>query len=194
MTPEKRARLEAALANGDEPTHKGANGKAMYVGGIMLANASGDLTPEGRVWIELGGDDPYRYRGEVHTSGTGQTKHVMENGKRVNLMKLRPGPNGPDWHPTKKGRLRFKPMNRFEVRIPAIGHAKDNHTFEDVVIITDQMLTANSAAYDRKLDTTEDLRNMFRYTHTRAVRDHKTQTAFILEALQAYAANRYPNE
>jgi hypothetical protein len=80
VTPEKRARLEAALANGDEPTHKGPDGKAMYVGGIMLANAKGDLTPAGRVWIELGGDEPYRYRGEVFTSADGRIE--VRHGQR----------------------------------------------------------------------------------------------------------------
>ena len=89
VTPERRARLAAALANGDEPTHKGTRGKAMYVDGIMLANGSGDLTPAGRVWIELGGDDPYRYRGDIHTSGTGkgrrgqrQPRNAYENPSR----------------------------------------------------------------------------------------------------------------
>ena len=36
------------------------------------------------------------------------------------------------------------------------------------------------------ISTTEHLRDLFVYTHTHAVRDHETQKAFILEALQAY--------
>ena len=106
LTPEKRTRLEAGLANGDGPTRAGLRGKAMYVGGIMLANAQGDLTPAGRAWIELGGDDPYRYRGEVATSGTGRTKCVMDNGHRVTVLKLHAGPNGPEFRPMPQGLLR----------------------------------------------------------------------------------------
>ena len=108
------------------------------------------------MWIELGGDEPYRYRGEVIASSTGRAKCVMDNGRPRKLMKLHAGLDVPVFRPTTMGRLRFKPMNRFEVRIPAIGHYK-RRTFQDVVLITDQMLTANLAAYERNLPTTEHL-------------------------------------
>ena len=35
----------------------------------------------------------------------------MNNNRRVTLMKLHNGDNGPEWRPTRKGLLRFRPMN-----------------------------------------------------------------------------------
>ena len=112
----------------------------MYIGKMKLTSADGHLTPVGYAWLEMGGADLVRYSGDLFTQG--DKKYVMEIGHTVALMKIHHGPSGPEWRPTKKGRLRFREQNEWEVMIPAIGYAKDRHgnfhSFRDSVLITDK--------------------------------------------------------
>ena len=118
-----RNELAAALERGDVAAPR--RGDAMYVGNIKLASAKGHLTQAGYAWIKMGGVDPVRYSGELIEDG--DSKYVIDSGRRVDILKLHQTPKGPEWRPTKRGYLRFREHNQWEVMIPAIGHAKDKN-------------------------------------------------------------------
>jgi len=166
----------------------------MYVGNIKLASAKGRLTKAGYAWIKMGGVDPARYSGELIVDG--DSKYVMDSGRRVDILKLHQTPKGPEWRPTKKGYLRFREHNQWEVMIPAIGHAKDKNgryrQFKDRVVITDAMVTRNDAFGE--LDAEPALTALMAYTTTRAVQDHQAQKDFIRAALQAHWKSEFPRE
>ena len=65
----------------------------MYIGKIKLADADGHLTSVGHAWLEMGGADPERYSGNLITRG--ESKYVIENGHRVELLKSSPRPERP---------------------------------------------------------------------------------------------------
>ena len=72
VSPKKRAALAAALARGDVPSNDKSD--VMYVGEpkIRLTNLDGNLIARG------------------------ESKCVMENGHRVERLKVHHGPNGPE--------------------------------------------------------------------------------------------------
>ena len=73
----------------------------MYVGNpkIMLTTRLGHLTQAGYAWMEMGGVNPMRYRGER-----------IEAGDKKYVMRLHQTPDGPVWLPTEGG-LRLRGLN-----------------------------------------------------------------------------------
>ena len=65
----------------------------MYVGNLKLASAKGHLTQAGYAWIRMGGADPVRYSGALLVDG--ESKYVMDRGRRVDLLRLHQTPDGP---------------------------------------------------------------------------------------------------
>ena len=178
-----RARLATLAENNAEPYHEG-RGLAMYVGmpKIRLRGRDGDYTEEGKLWHELGGRDPVRYKGELRR--TANTQYVLEGSTKHVLKHLVKGADGLEWQPTRKG-LRFREQNEWEVLIQAIGHHKDR-TCVDKIVITDREVTRNLQSFGDKIDAEPALRKMMKYTSTHAVRDTEAQKDFIKEALQAH--------
>ena len=142
------ARLTALRDEGAQPYHKG-KGLAMWVGGMRLRAADGKCTEPGRAWESIGGSEPVRFRGEMQR--TYKTKCIDVGGTKHILWKLARTPRGPERQPMRKG-LRFGEQNEWEAMRPAIGHTKDRHgnfhTFQDRVVITDDMVTRNVHAFE----------------------------------------------
>ena len=79
--------------------------------------------------------------------------------------------------------------------IPAIGHDSrkgEARSFEDKVVITDDMVNRNEAYGE--LDAEPALAALVAYTRTHAVRDHQAQQDFIRAALQAQWKKEFPRQ
>ena len=93
--------LELKRANA-MPYHAGQgarSGMTMWVGTgpkIRIQDSQGNLTDEGRYWVDIGGAEPVRFQGELRTTASGQRRFVEEGGQRHILQKLAHGPNGPE--------------------------------------------------------------------------------------------------